>query len=97
MSMQSECIEEFIRKAQEDQAVYITDVRRSFDKTGTLAFHVHVHMYEDETEVFSGVKEMTVSDLTTTSTWFTTADANLNAPVNQLRPRIERIVAFFRP
>ncbi len=35
----------------------------------------------NETEVFSGVKEMTVSDLTTTSTWFTTADANLNAPV----------------
>ena len=52
MSRQSECIEEFIRKAQGDQAVYITDVRRSFDKTGTLAFHVHVHMYEDETEVF---------------------------------------------
>ena len=52
MSRQSECIEEFIRKAQEDQAVYITDVRRSFDEIGTLAFHIHVHMYEDETEVF---------------------------------------------
>ena len=52
MSRQSECIEEFIRKAQEDQVVYITDVRRSFDKVGTMDFHIHVHLYEGETEVF---------------------------------------------
>ena len=35
----------------------------------------------NQAEVFSGAKEMTVADLTTTSTWFTTADANLNGPV----------------
>ena len=35
----------------------------------------------NQTEVFSGTKEMTVSDLATTSTWFTTADSNLNAPM----------------
>ena len=35
----------------------------------------------NQTEVFSGTKEMTVADLATTSTWFSTADANLNGPV----------------
>ena len=35
----------------------------------------------NQSEVLSGVKELTVADLNTTSTWFTTADANLNAPV----------------
>ena len=35
----------------------------------------------NQTEVFSGTKEMTVSDLAATSTWFTTADANLNGPM----------------
>ncbi len=35
---------------------------------------------DNQTEVFSGTKEMTVADLATTSTWFTTADANLNGP-----------------
>lgn len=35
----------------------------------------------NQTEVFSGTKELTVSDLATTSTWFTTADANLNGPM----------------
>ena len=35
----------------------------------------------NQSEVFSGAKEMTVSDLNMTSTWFTTADANLNGPV----------------
>ena len=52
MSRQSECIEGFIRQAQDDQVVYITDVRRSFDKVGTMDFHIHVHLYEGETEVF---------------------------------------------
>ena len=36
---------------------------------------------DNQTEVFSGLKEMTVADLQTNSTWFTTADANLNGPV----------------
>lgn len=35
----------------------------------------------DQSEVFSGAAEMTVADLSTNSTWFTTADANLNGPV----------------
>lgn len=35
----------------------------------------------DQSEVFSGAAEMTVVDLSTNSTWFTTADANLNGPV----------------
>lgn len=35
----------------------------------------------NQSEVFSGAKEMTVADLQTNSTWFTTADANLNGPV----------------
>ena len=52
MSKQSECIDDFLRKAKEDREVYITDVRRSFDRIGTLAFHIHVRMYEGETEVF---------------------------------------------
>ena len=34
-----------------------------------------------QTEVFSGTHEMTVEDLATTATWFTTADANLNGPM----------------
>ena len=36
---------------------------------------------DNQTEVFSGTKELTVADLATTSTWFTTADANLNSPM----------------
>lgn len=35
----------------------------------------------EETAVFSGEQSLTVSGLKTTSTWFTTADANLNGPV----------------
>ena len=35
----------------------------------------------NQMEVFSGTKEMTVADLATISTWFTTADANLNGPM----------------
>ena len=31
--------------------------------------------------MFSGAKELTVADLSTNSTWFTTADANLNSPM----------------
>ena len=52
MSRQSECIDEFLKRAKEDREVYITDVRRSFDRIGTLAFHIHVCLYEGETEVF---------------------------------------------
>ena len=36
---------------------------------------------DNQTEVFSGAKELTVADLSTNSTWFTTADANLNSPM----------------
>ena len=53
MSRQTECIEEFLKRAEEDRTVYITDVRRSFDKVGTSAFHIHVNLYGGETEVFS--------------------------------------------
>ena len=52
MNRQTECIEGFIKRAEADETVYITDVRRSFDKLGTCAFHIHVHMYDGETEVF---------------------------------------------
>lgn len=53
MSRQTDCIDAFLKRAEEDRTVYITDVRRSFDRVGTSAFHIHVHLYGGETEVFS--------------------------------------------
>ena len=52
MSRQTECIESFLKRAQRDQTVYITDVRRIFDEVGEKAFHVHAHLYEGAVEVF---------------------------------------------
>ena len=46
MIRQAECIESFLKRAQGDQTVYITDVRRIFDEVGEKAFHVHAHLYE---------------------------------------------------
>ena len=53
MSRQTECIEGFLKRAQGDQTVYVTDVRRVFDKVGEKAFHVHAHLYEGAVEVFA--------------------------------------------
>ena len=47
------CIEPFLKKAEADEPVYITDVREVFDKEGSKAFHVHAHLYEGETAVFA--------------------------------------------
>ena len=53
MIRQAECIESFLKRAQGDQTVYITDVRRIFDEVGEKAFHVHAHLYEGAVEVFA--------------------------------------------
>ena len=52
MSRQTECIDGFLKRAQADQTVYVTDVRRVFDEVGEKAFHVHAHLYEGAVEVF---------------------------------------------
>ena len=44
MSRQTECIDGFLKRAQADQTVYVTDVRRVFDEVGEKAFHVHAHL-----------------------------------------------------
>lgn len=53
MSRQTECIDKFLERAQADQPVYITDVRKAFDEVGRRAFHVHAHLYEGAAEVFA--------------------------------------------
>ena len=52
MNRETACIGEFLAGAKGDETVYITDVRRAFDQVGTLAFHIHVLLYEGETECF---------------------------------------------
>ena len=52
MNRETACINEFLAGAKGDETVYITDVRRAFDQVGTLAFHIHVLLYEGETECF---------------------------------------------
>jgi hypothetical protein len=47
------CIDPFLKKAEADEPVYITDVRETFDREGSKAFHVHAHLYEGETAVFA--------------------------------------------
>ena len=53
MNKQTAVIEEFIKRAEADETVYITDVRRAFDAQGALAFSVHALLYEGETEKFA--------------------------------------------
>ena len=52
MSRQTDRIEGFLKRALEDQTVYITDVRKAFDEVGERPFHVHAYLYEGATEVF---------------------------------------------
>ena len=53
MKKQTACIDAFIKRAEADEPVYITDVRRAFDKEGIYAFHLHVLLYSGEEEVFA--------------------------------------------
>ena len=55
------CIDPFLKKAEADEPVYITDVRETFDREGSKAFHVHAHLYEGETAVFATRGAMTTS------------------------------------
>ena len=53
MNKQTECIEEFLRRAEADETVYITDVRNAFNRVGACPFHIHADLYEGQTEVFA--------------------------------------------
>lgn len=53
MSKQTACIDEFIKSANADEPVYITDIRRAFEAVGGRPFHLHVLLYDRETEVFA--------------------------------------------
>ena len=53
VNKQTECIEEFLRRAEADETVYITDVRNAFNRVGTCPFHIHADLYEGQTEVFA--------------------------------------------
>lgn len=43
---------EFLRQAREDRPVYITDVRRAFQSSGTRPFHIHVRLYDGTVRQF---------------------------------------------
>lgn len=52
MTVDRDCIAVFLEKAGADEPVYITDVRKVWDKEGKRAFHVHAFLYEGEEAVF---------------------------------------------
>lgn len=46
-------IENFLRAAKADEAVYISDVRAAFDREGSRPFHCHVRLYDDRVRRFA--------------------------------------------
>ena len=39
-------------RAEADEPVYITEVRKAFSRDGACAFHIHADLYEGQTAVF---------------------------------------------